>query len=82
MATFENLITELEDAAAKRLASQIETAKHDYQEGMNDCKAGIYDKWFRYNHRDSGRAYDLGWMEQNKTTQNETVSFIGEVDKL
>ena len=76
------LINELEETAAKRLASQIETAKHDYQEGMNDCENGIYDKWFRYNHRDNGRAYDLGWMEQNKTTRNETVSFIGEVDKI
>lgn len=40
MATLENLIAKLEENAAKRLEAQIETAKHDYQEGMNDCKNG------------------------------------------
>lgn len=54
------------------------TAKRDYEAGMVDCQNGIYDKWYRYNHRDSGRAYDLGWVEQNKTTQNDTVQFIEE----
>lgn len=82
MKTIDDLTQELTAAAQKRLAAQIETARHDYQEGMNDCKNGIYDKWFRYNHSDSGRAYDLGWMKQNETTQNETVSFIGDPSKL
>lgn len=80
--TIDKLISELEEASAKRLAAQIATAEHDYQEGMNDCKNGIYDKWFRYNHHDNGRAYDLGWMAQNEITQNDKVSFIGEVELL
>lgn len=53
------------------------TQDHDYLQGINDCKCGIYDKWFRYNHKDEGQAYDLGWMFQNQTTQNEKVLFIG-----
>lgn len=53
------------------------TQEHDYLQGVNDCKCGIYDKWFRYNHNDEGQAYDLGWMIQNETTKNERVIFIG-----
>lgn len=53
------------------------TQQHDYEQGINDCKCGIYDKWFRYNHKDEGQAYDLGWMFQNQTTKNEKVLFIG-----
>lgn len=41
-----------------------------------DCKNGIYDKWYRYNRKDDGAAYDKAWMEQNKETQNEKVQFI------
>lgn len=82
MKTIDNIIEELTTVALKRLDAQIATARHDYQEGVNDCKNGIYDKWFRYNHRDNGRAYDLGWMAQNEITQNEQVSFIGDADKL
>ena len=38
MKTIDDLTQELIAAAQKRLAAQIETARHDYQEGMNDCK--------------------------------------------
>lgn len=41
-----------------------------------DCQAGVYDKWYRYNAANDGMAYDLGWTEQNKTTQNGVVRFI------
>lgn len=51
-----------------------ETLK-DFQAGKRDCRLGIYDKWYRYNHND-GRSYDLGWTAQNLTVQNETVRFI------
>lgn len=53
------------------------TQKHDYEQGVNDCRCGIYDKWFRYNHQDNGHAYDLGWMFQNQTTKNSIIQFIG-----
>lgn len=48
----------------------------DIEQGMQDCKVGIYDKWYRYNRQDDGQAYDAGWTLQNKTTQNEEVKFI------
>lgn len=38
----------------------IETAMHDIKEGFNQRMVGYYDKWYRYNHADEGRAYDLG----------------------
>lgn len=50
-----------------------EVAQKDYNQGMQDCKLGIYDKWYRYNHPYDGMAYELGWCEQNQTTQNEVV---------
>ena len=49
---------------------------HDALQGMEDCKLGIYDKWFRHNRTDDGAAYDKGWVAQNATTQNEEVKFL------
>ena len=63
--SFEQLQQEIID----RAKAEIKQARHDYDQGMNDCKNGIYDK-------DDGRAYDLGWVFQNQTTQNETVKFV------
>lgn len=53
-----------------------ESIMSHYTAGVNDCKLGIYDKWFRYNASDEGEAYDMGWTEQNKITQNEEVYFV------
>lgn len=53
---------------------------HDALQGMEDCKLGIYDKWFRYNRTDDGAAYDNGWTAQNATTQNEEVKFLEQVN--
>lgn len=38
----------------------LETAAKDIRAGFNDRSVGYYDKWYRYNHADGGRAYDLG----------------------
>ena len=48
----------------------------DFEKGQRDCRFGIYDKWYRYNHKDDGAEYDKGWVEQNKETRNEKVTFI------
>ena len=66
----------LENTIMEQAQQRILTARHDYNAGMNDCKHSVYDKWFRYHRKDDGRAYDLGWMAQNKTTKVETVQFI------
>lgn len=55
---------------------RISVIKYDYEKGMNDCKLGVYDKWYRYNRIDDGQAYDLGWMSMNKNIQNESVKFL------
>ena len=51
----------------------------DFAKGVADCKHGIYDKWFRYNHPNDGYAYNLGWCCQNYITQNDAVLFIEHV---
>lgn len=52
-------------------------AMSDYRAGARDCANGIYDKWYRYNSFDDGEAYNIGWVEQNEITENDTVLFIG-----
>lgn len=48
----------------------------DYCKGVEDCKHGIYDKWYRYNHPFDGLAYNDGWTNQNSITKNDVVRFI------
>jgi hypothetical protein len=48
----------------------------DFRAGVRDCKAGIYDKWYRYHRRNDGAAYDKGWMHENKTRIVENVHFL------
>lgn len=55
---------------------KIKQCRHDYIQAMEDCKRGIYDKWFRYHREDDGWSYDMGWQFQNQTTQNDTVKFV------
>ena len=41
-------------------AEYIKTASKDIECGYRDRMVGYYDKWYRYNRADEGRAYDLG----------------------
>lgn len=66
-------------ASAKRKCA---IAQNHYDCGMRDCKAGIYDKWYRYNADDEGLAYDAGWQEKNKEVLNEEVIFIDTILSL
>ena len=36
------------------------TAFSDIKNGYKDRSVGYYDKWYRYNRADEGRAYDIG----------------------
>ena len=54
----------------------MESYYKDYLKGVEDCKIGIYDKWYRYNHPFDGLAYNDGWTHQNTITKNDTVRFI------
>lgn len=67
---------ELKNSIIQEAKARIKQAEHDFKQAEEDCKNGIYDKWFRYHRKDDGLSYDLGWMNQNKTTQNAIVSFI------
>lgn len=62
------------EIARKRLNAEIEGMKarfeKDVQAGINDAKAGIYDKWYRYHRSDDGAAYDAGWWDAYSTSAN------------
>lgn len=73
MTTIEGYIKQIYEEAKSR----EDAARRHYEAGKHDCKAGFYDKWYRYNAQNNGLAYDLGWMEQNKETKNGSVRFIG-----
>ena len=45
--------SEIDDAYAK-------TVSKDMTNGFNERMVGYYDKWYRYNRIDEGRAYDAG----------------------
>lgn len=64
------------DGIMKDAERKCEVAERDYKAGANDCKNGVYDKWYRYNRTDDGAAYDAGWVNENKVVQNEKVTFI------
>lgn len=54
----------------------MENYYNDFLKGVEDCKLGVYDKWYRYHHSLDGFAYDAGWCSQNAITQNDSVRFI------
>jgi len=35
-----------------------QTQVNDFKAGQKAKKAGYYDKWYRYNRKDDGAAYD------------------------
>ena len=37
-----------------------QTEVNDFIAGKKERMAGYYDKWYRYNRRDDGAAYDSG----------------------
>ena len=41
----------------------IETKIKDHLMGKKDRLSGYYDKWYRWNRADDGRAYDAGVKE-------------------
>lgn len=38
-----------------------ETNVRDFENGQKDKKAGYYDKWYRWNRNDDGKAYNDGF---------------------
>lgn len=48
------------DDRAELDAEYLKTASKDVEFGYRDRMVGYYDKWYRYNRADEGRAYDLG----------------------
>lgn len=69
-------LSALVDEIQSETDRKIENTRRFYEAGKRDCAAGIYDKWYRYNTYQDGRAYDIGWMEKNEMVKNETVKFL------
>lgn len=64
--TLEMIISEIKAECEKRIL----TARDNYSVGRQDCRNGVYDKWYRDHADFNGRAYDAGWHEENKTVRN------------
>lgn len=55
----------------------METAAKDIQYGYEQRAVGYYDKWYRYNRADEGRAYDMGcWVAANTANCKELFNII------
>lgn len=55
-----------------------EAQKRAEEAGYRDRKAGYYDKWYRYNHKDGGKAYDKGQQRAvEEGNVPEEIQFIG-----
>jgi len=51
----------------------------DRDAGFRDRMAGFYDKWYRYNHSDNGKAYDEGVALALKTNNHSEDFYLIEV---
>lgn len=38
------------------------TGGRDWMAGYRDATGGFYDKWYRHNRKDEGKAYDAGYQ--------------------
>lgn len=41
-----------------------------------DCAGGYFDKFYRYNHKDNGTAYQMAWTEAQKIFHPENITYI------
>lgn len=74
--TKEVLKIKVKSSSEPRNAMRQATRTRDYKAGQADARFGIYDKWYRYNHGDSGSAYDKGWRsvpDKDKKWENLTI---------
>jgi len=55
------------------MATINQTNVNDFNYGKRDKESGFYDKWYRYNHSDSGAAYDAGF---NSVGFTKTIQII------
>ena len=46
------------------------TEVNDFKAGQREKKAGYYDKWYRYNRKDDGAAYDDGFKSVDCTKKD------------
>lgn len=55
------VIFEDETTKSNLIIKTSQTNTVDFDAGKRDKQAGYYDKWYRYNRKDAGQAYDEGF---------------------
>lgn len=70
--TIEKFLSSVRGKSAKELALV------DIRMAQDDCKLGLYNKYFRYKRKDKGSAYDIGWTIANTKYHNIHVIFLNE----
>lgn len=58
-----------------------ETNYNDFKAGQRDHKAGVYDKWYRWNRRDDGAAYDDGFKSITNDKEINIIECMHTMDK-
>lgn len=54
----------------------------DYEAGKQDHKAGYYDKWYRWNRKDDGEAYDLGFSSVKSDNDIKIIECMHSLNKI
>ena len=56
---------------------EMSVLEKDRDAGYRDRMAGYYDKWYRYNRKDDGAAYDQGFLlAAEQSSAADDVHFI------
>ena len=53
-----------------------QTTVNDFNAGKRDKRSGYYDKWYRYNRKDDGAAYDAGFSEEKFNEKVDGIQII------
>ena len=53
-----------------------ESGLQDFISGQKDKESGYYDKWYRWNRKDDGRAYDMGFNSIEFTKEIKIIECV------
>lgn len=70
------MAAEVTQASASSVDARNAMRARDYEAGQRDRRFGIYDKWYRYNHRDEGKAYDEGWRSSSENDRWNNLTIL------
>ena len=53
--------------------TKIEINEKHFEAGKHDHENGYYDKWYRYNAKNDGYSYEMGWRS---VTNDKDIQII------